>query len=92
MPVRTKYLTTANGRVGLHLVWEDDFIVILHFLVFWFFLMFFLFFFLVLYYILFGFMYIFMCFLSYTVQGTTGRPIPRPFTIREFSVLTRLKN
>ena len=40
------------------------------------------------YYIFFGLLYVFW---SYTSQETTGRPIRPPFTIREFSVLTRLK-
>ena len=38
-----------------------------------------------------GFLYIFEKFWSYIAKGTTGRAIPPPFTIREFSVLNRLK-
>ena len=45
----------------------------------------------VLYCFLFGFIYIFKCFWSQTSQGTREWPIPPPFLIREFLVLTRLK-
>ena len=46
----------------------------------------------VLYYFLFGFVYIFKCFWSQTSQGTREWPIPPPFLVREFSVLTKLKS
>ena len=94
MPVTTIYLSTTNGGVESHLVWgmiSTDFLL---FYCFWFFRLFFYVFCFswVLYYFLFGFTYIFKCFWSPTTQGTRGRPIPPPFLVREFSVLTRLKN
>ena len=94
MPVTTIYLSTTNGGVGSHLVWgmiSTDFFTFLLFLVFS--VIFYVFCFSwELYSFLFGFTYIFKCFWSQTTQGTRGRPIPPPFLVREFSVLTGLKN
>ena len=94
MPVTTIYLSTTNGGLNHILsggMISTDFLL---FYCFWFFRLFFYVFCFswVLYYFLFGFTYIFKCFWSPTAQGTRGRPIPPPFLVCEFSVLTRLKN
>ena len=95
MPVTTIYLSTTNGGGLNHILSggmiSTDFLLFLLFMVFS--VIFYVFCFSwVLYYFLFGFTYIFKCFWSPTTQGTRGRPIPPPFLVREFSVLTRLKN
>ena len=95
MPVTTIYLSTTTGGSDHILsggMISTDFLLFF-FTVFGFFGYFLCFLFFLGTILLFVWFYIyFKCFWSQTSQGTREWPIPPPFLVREFSVLTKLKS